>query len=66
MKFKKILDSYVHPCERDLNDIRQKVSEHIEKLQQQNKIYYDGKHKLPTDYIEGDLVLINNYDEFQE
>lgn len=39
----------------------QKASEHIKNIQQQNKIYYDGINKLPTDYIQGDLVLMDNY-----
>jgi len=34
----------------------------MDKVQLQNKINYDKKHNLPTNYIEGDLVPIKNYD----
>jgi len=45
-----------------LDKLRQDASNHIDKVHQQNKTYYDSKRKLPTNYSEGDLVLINNYD----
>jgi len=61
-EIKKYLDSYVTHNERDLEKLRQDASNHIDKVHNQNKIYYDSKHKLPTNYSEGDLVLINNYD----
>jgi hypothetical protein len=56
------LDSYVTHDERDLEKLRQDASNHIDKVHKQNKTYYDSKHKLPTNYIEVYLILINNYD----
>lgn len=58
----KYLNSYILPNERDLNKIRQDASDNIERNQYLNKLNYDSKHKLPTNYTQGDLVLINNYD----
>lgn len=61
-EIKKYLDSINFFNERDLEKVRQQASDYINKVQQQNKDNYDGKHKLPKDYIVGDLVLISNSD----
>lgn len=61
-KIKMYLDSCIKSIDRDLVELRQEAANQIKKVQLQNKTNYDKKHKQPTNYIEGDLVLIRNYD----
>lgn len=48
--------------ERNLEEIRMKAEENIEKSQNYSKAYYDAKHKLPQKYKENELVMIINND----
>lgn len=48
--------------ERDLNELTQDASDHMEKPQLMNKINYNSKRKLSANYTDGDLILVNNYD----
>lgn len=45
---------------RDLLQIRREASDSIKKAQNQNKNYFDQKHKEARKYSEGDLVMIKN------
>ncbi|KAH8343749.1 hypothetical protein KR059_007222, partial [Drosophila kikkawai] len=46
----------------NLNKIRDKASENIEKLQEYNKLRTDSKRKDPCKYEKEDLVMIKNFD----
>lgn len=44
----------------NLNDVRAKAVENIEKSQAYNKAYYDKRHKQPQSYKRGDYIMIKN------
>ena len=44
---------------RDLEKVREEA---IECMLQKQRLYYDRKHKIPTKYKAGDLVMVKNFD----
>lgn len=59
VEFRNLLDIEEN---RNLEVIREESSINIEKSQVYNKKYFDQKHKKPTKYNKGDLVMIKNTD----
>lgn len=48
--------------DRNLVIVREESAINIEKTQEYNKKFFDFKHKKPTKYKKGDLVMIKNMD----
>jgi len=46
--------------EQDRDVARQLALETTNKIKEYNKLYYDGKHKKPSQYNPGDYVLIKD------
>lgn len=57
-----IRDLWVSSEGRDLKEIRKKADQNIRKDQQYNKMYFDKKHSKPTEFEEGEYVMIRNND----
>ncbi|KMQ88873.1 hypothetical protein RF55_11568 [Lasius niger] len=47
-------------CEKERDRSRQVALEAMQKIKNYNKIYYDQKHKKPTQYKAGDYVLLRD------
>ena len=59
------ISDYVRDLRDETNNIdklRDSASDRIVRTQEQSKVIYDNKHKKPTDYEIGDLVMIINVD----
>ena len=48
--------------ERDLQTLRRNAADSIVASQERNKTNFDGRHKAPKSYKEGDYVMIINTD----
>lgn len=58
----RILFSELQKHDRDLETSRRKAAENMKKASESNEKYYNLRHKQPTKYKVGDLVLIRNVD----
>lgn len=47
---------------RNVETIRAKAADKIEKMQEYNRVYTNKKRKKPNEYEEGDLVMVRNFE----
>ncbi|XP_055910752.1 uncharacterized protein LOC129945117 [Eupeodes corollae] len=61
-KVKEFLVNNLGSDKINLDEIRKEAEEKNEKEQLKNKLYYDNRHKSPTEYKQGDYIMIKNID----
>jgi hypothetical protein len=59
---KEFLNKSVNIKPRDFTEIRDKAVENVTAAQEYNEKYFNKRHKHPTNYKEGDYVMLRNFD----